>query len=159
MNYRLYLPEDFAALYAIEEVCFQPPQRFTRSYMRQLVQQPNAATWIAEHDRIMRGFGLVEWTEEKPGMVAYVQTLEVLPQARGQGAGRELLARMEASAAQAGAVGMWLHVDAENAAAIHLYERGGYRLSCREEGYYGHDKAALVYAKLLTAEPSATERF
>jgi hypothetical protein len=36
MLYRRYLPEDFNALYAIEEACFQQPFRFGRRYMRQL---------------------------------------------------------------------------------------------------------------------------
>ena len=60
MDYRLYVPEDFVSLYSIEEVCFQPPHRFSRAYMRQLIRQPNAATWIAEEDGRIHGFGLVE---------------------------------------------------------------------------------------------------
>ena len=28
MKYRPYKPEDFEALYALEEACFQPPFRF-----------------------------------------------------------------------------------------------------------------------------------
>lgn len=149
MDYRLYLPDDFAALYAIEEVCFQPPHRFTRMYMRQLIGQANAATWIAEDDGRMLGFGLVEWTCEPHGVVGYVQTLEVLPEVRGQGVGGELLRRLENSAAEAGAAGVWLHVNAANATAIHVYEKSGYRISGREEDYYGRGRAALVYAKLF----------
>jgi ribosomal-protein-alanine N-acetyltransferase len=151
--YRLYTTEDFAAIYAIEEVCFQPPQRFSRAYMRQLVRQPDAATWIAELDGRICGFGLAEWTREVKETVAYIQTLEVLPEARGQGAGSELLRRMENSARAAGAAEIWLHVGAENAVAIRVYERHGYSLTGREEDYYGRGKPGLVYAKLLRSEP------
>jgi ribosomal-protein-alanine N-acetyltransferase len=150
--YRLYQPEDFAALYAIEEVCFQPPHRFSRGYMRQLILQPDAATWIAEQGGRMCGFGLVEWTREKVSLAAYAQTLEVVPEVRGQGVGGELLRRMENSACVAGASGIWLHVDAANALAIRVYERHGYQLSGREEDYYGRGRAALVYARPLSAE-------
>jgi [ribosomal protein S18]-alanine N-acetyltransferase len=150
--YRLYQPEDFAALYEIEEVCFQSPHRFSRGYMRQLILQPDAATWIAEQGGRMCGFGLVEWTREKVSLVAYVQTLEVVPEIRGQGVGRELLRRMENSACVAGAAGIWLHVDAENALAIRVYERHGFQLSGREEDYYGRGRAALIYARPLCAE-------
>ena len=149
MLYRLYRAEDFAALYAIEEVCFQPPHRFSRGYMRQLIRQRDAATWIAEDDGRMAGFGIVEWSEETAGTVAYVQTLEVLPEARGAGAGSELLRRLEGSAKDAGAVVIWLHVDAENGGAIRVYERSGYGVCGKEPDYYGRGRAGLVYAKQL----------
>ena len=145
MLYRLYKPTDFAALYAIEEMCFEPPLRFGRRYMRQLVEAADAATWIAEADDRMAGFAIVEWAEG----AAYIQTLEVLPERRGSGVGGELLRLTEGSARGAGAELIWLHVDAENAGAIRLYERHGYRYENREEDYYARGRAALVYAKRL----------
>lgn len=151
MLYRLYKPEDFAALYAIEVACFQPPHRFSRLYMRQLIQQPDAATWIAENGQRMCGFALVEWTRERASVVAYIQTLEVVPDVRGQGVGSELLRRMEGSANSAGASVIWLHVDAENAAAICVYQAHGFVLQGREEDYYGRGRAALIYAKAFGA--------
>jgi hypothetical protein len=48
MHYRLYQPADFAALYAVEELCFEAPFRFSRALMRKLIANPNSATWIAE---------------------------------------------------------------------------------------------------------------
>jgi len=146
--YRLYKPEDFPALYAIEEVCFHPPDRFSRGYMRRLVEQPNSSTWIAEEEGAMCGFALVEWTSEAE-LAAYIQTLEVLPVWRGQGVGRELLRCLENSAGAAGAALIWLHVDAENIAAIHLYQLRGYVCQGREDDYYGRDRAALIYSKQL----------
>jgi ribosomal protein S18 acetylase RimI-like enzyme len=145
--YRLYKPEDFEALYAIEEVCFEPPHRFSRGYMREIIRQADAAAWIAEDDGRLVGFGIVEWAKEKAGVVAYVETLEVLVEMRGRGVGGELLRRLEGSAREAGAVAVWLHVDAQNVAAIRLYERGGYRLGGKEADYYGRGRAGLVYAK------------
>jgi len=145
--YRSYKPEDFIALYAIEELCFQPPDRFSRRYMRHLIQQTNAATWIAEDGGEMCGFGIVEWTHEAAETVAYIQTLEVIPEGRGQGVGGELLRRLENSACAAGASVIWLHVEAGNAAAIGVYERQGYRVVGKEKDYYGRGRAALNYAK------------
>jgi ribosomal protein S18 acetylase RimI-like enzyme len=155
VNYRLYIPADFGPLYAIEEACFQPPLRFGRRYMRQLVDSREAATWIAEQDGQMAGFAIVEWTREQDEIVAYIETLEVAPASRRQGVGGELLQRVEASAQSAGAALIGLHVDAENAAAIRLYETHGYLLQGKQENYYARSRAALVYRKRLESREPA----
>lgn len=177
MIYRLYTPQDFAALYAIEELCFEPLFRFGRWTMRQFAGRSNAATWLAEEDGALRGFAIVEWTERKlrlcgggpsprgcknvvPGdgpslpecksrVTAYIQTIEVAPEARRRGIGRALLGHIEDSALAAGAEWIRLHVDAENADAIRLYEAQGYHCQGRRENYYPLGRAALIYLKRL----------
>jgi ribosomal protein S18 acetylase RimI-like enzyme len=146
---RRYVPDDFARLYAIEEECFAPLFRFGRRYMRQLLERANAATWIAETEGRMAGFGIVEWKLDEGQMSAYIETLEVAPQARRQGVGSKLLSQAEASARQAGAGVLWLHVDAQNLEAIRMYEAHGYSYEGREENYYPQGRAALIYAKRL----------
>jgi ribosomal protein S18 acetylase RimI-like enzyme len=147
--YRPYKPEDFTALYAIEERCFQPPLSFSRRTMRQLVNSTHAATWIAEEDGRMAGFAIVQWAEEAGRIIAYIQTIEVAPEQIRHGIGGELLRRIEGSVRLAGAQAIWLHVDAANAGAIRLYEANGYRSEGRVENYYARDRAALIYAKPL----------
>jgi ribosomal protein S18 acetylase RimI-like enzyme len=147
--YRRYKPDDFASLYAIEEACFQPPMRFGRRYMRHLVDNPDAATWIAERDGRLAGFAIVEWTQVESAAVAYIQTIEVAAGQRRQGIAGELLRHAEASACAAGAHAIWLHVDAENSSALRLYGRRGYAGQGREEHYYARNRAALVYSKSL----------
>jgi ribosomal protein S18 acetylase RimI-like enzyme len=146
---RLYKPKDFAALYAIEEVCFQPPFRFGRGYMRQLVTSSDAATWIAEDEGRMAGFAIVEWTREPVQRTAYIQTIEVVPEHRRRGIASELLRRVEGSARAVGAEVIELHVDAENAAAIRIYQAQGFLYQGREENYYALDRAALIFGKPL----------
>jgi ribosomal protein S18 acetylase RimI-like enzyme len=146
---RFFNAEDFDDLFAIEEVCFQPPFRFARRYMRQLVESPNAATWIAELNGQMAGFAIVEWSQQANGVHAYITTIEVLPGLHGKGIGNELLRRVEGSAHAEGAIEIWLHVDAENAPAIRLYKTSGYRNAGRTENYYARGRAAEVYMKAL----------
>jgi ribosomal-protein-alanine N-acetyltransferase len=153
--YRPYTPQDFDRLYTLEELCFEPPERFSRHYMRQLVSRSNAATWIAEEDGRMTGFAIVEWAERKNGVTAYIQTIEVVPEARNQGVGRELLSRIEGSARLGGAGLIWLHVDVTNAGAIKLYEVNGYRCEGREENYYPRGHSALLYVKRLDTDAAS----
>ena len=154
MLYRPYLPEDFAALYAVEEICFEPPFRFDVEFMLQLVQSPNTATWIAEQDNQMAGFAIVEWTDKRNGREGYIQTIEVMPSARGRGVGEELLWRIEASAHAANCKIIWLHVDADNIGAIHLYSTCGYVYEGRAENYYARRRTALIYLKILEGAPA-----
>ncbi len=152
MHYRLYTPQDFDSLYAIEEVCFQPQFRFSRKYMRQIVSHSNSVTWIAEEDGQMGGFAIAEWARGASGVIGYIETIEVAPARRKQGIGRELLRRIEDSARAASAQAIWLHVHAENAPAIHLYESNGYLREGREEDYYAPGHAAVIYGKPLESE-------
>lgn len=153
MQYRPYKPEDFEALYALEEVCFQPPFRFGRGYMRSVVRRANAATWIAaEEDGTIAGFAIVLWEKRRGGIRAYIETLEVRPELRGRGMGGELLRRCEESARAANVESIWLHVDSENDAAMRLYRSHGFERLGRVEGYYPEGRAAEVYAKMLMAQ-------
>lgn len=149
MHYRLFEPADFHDLYAIEEVCFQPPERFTRRYMRMLIESASTAVWIAEENAKMTGFAIVEWAEQVRGIIAYIATIEVLPGFRKLGVGAELLHRLEGSANAERAIAIWLHVDLENAAAIRLYERLGYANSGRAENFYARNRPAAIYVKQL----------
>ena len=149
MYYHLFEHSDFDELYAIEEVCFQPPERFSRRYMRDLIASPETATWIAEDRGRMAGFAIAEWTRQTTGVVAYIATIEVLPHFRNLGIGAELLRRLEGTASAEGAVMIWLHVDAENTRAIRLYERVGYQNTGRAADYYARNRPAAIYAKSL----------
>jgi ribosomal protein S18 acetylase RimI-like enzyme len=154
MLYRSYTPQDFPALYAIEEACFEPSLRFSRAYLRQLVLASQAATWVAEQQNgPIAGFAIVEWARDDGSIVAYIETLEVIQELRGRGIGAELLHRVESSARAAGAVVLWLHADAENAPALRLYQAQGFLCEGREENYYAQGHTALIYAKMLESLP------
>lgn len=157
MNYRLYRPADFTELYAIEEACFQPPLRFPRSYMHQVVTSSRTATWVAEEECVLAGFAIVKRLREGAGLIAYIETIEVAAAWRRQGIGAELLRHVERSELEAGAQSIWLHVDAENTSAIRLYEAHGYRFRGTEEHYYARSRAALIYAKPLSGTEMGAE--
>jgi ribosomal protein S18 acetylase RimI-like enzyme len=155
MLYRLFKPEDFEALYAVEKICFRPPFRFGRSFMRRIVEASNGAAWIAEEEGKMAGFAVVEWALDAD-VFAYLQTIEVLPEYRGRGIASELLQRIESASGAAGASSLWLHVDAANTDAIRLYEKHGFAFQGKKDHYYARDRGALIYRKLLKEEGAIT---
>jgi ribosomal protein S18 acetylase RimI-like enzyme len=152
MLYRLYEDRDFPPLYAIEEACFEPPQRFSRGYMRHLVSSAAAVTWVAEDAGQLAGFAIVEWSGAPAENVGYIQTIEVSPQHRRRGIALELLRRIETSARGAGATQIWLHVDKQNVAAIHLYCAEGYAEKGTHAHYYGRARDAAIYCKQLSGD-------
>jgi len=154
VNYRLYALGDFEQLYAIEQLCFAPELRFSRRYMRDLTRRPNKAAWIAEENGQLAGFAVAAWAVRKAGIVAYIETIEVLPEYRSQGAGGELLRHLESSAISASACTIWLHVDAANADAIRLYQAHGYLCEGSREDFYPGGNAAFIYSKPLLSRPS-----
>jgi ribosomal-protein-alanine N-acetyltransferase len=149
MRIRAYTPDDFAALYAIEELCFEPRFRFSRSYMKRLLGAPNAAAWVAEDDGTPAGFAIVEWSPGASNTSAYIQTIEVAPAFRRRGIGVALLSRCEESALASGAELLWLHVADKNAEAIQMYECAGYQRIDTEEHYYAPERHAYLYRKSL----------
>ena len=158
MHYRLYEPGDFPRLYAVEEACFGPRLRFSRSYMRQILANPDSAAWIAEAqtesaEGEIAGFAVADWMKADDETIAYIQTLEVAAKHRRLGVGAELLRRVEASTRAAGATLLWLHVDERNDAALGLYRAHGFLLLGREEHYYPQGGHALVLA--LPLAPAA----
>lgn len=172
--YRFYIPSDFDALYSLEEICYQPPLRFSREYMQELVDNPDSATWIVEKGAALVGFGIVEWyigdengekieednkdgKKKKDGKkMAYLHTVEVLPSLRGLGVGNELMRRLEEAAREAEAEEMWLHVDPENTGAIELYKGHGFVWEGTKADYYGPGHAGLIHRKRF-GESAAAE--
>ena len=58
----------------------------------------------------------------------YVSEVHVSEKCRGQGIGHLLLAAVEAEAREMGVPALSIHAEADNAGAIRLYEREGYRM-------------------------------
>ena len=146
---RLFEAPDLRALYAIEEACFEPSVRFSRSLMRSLAFSPECRTWLGIIDEIRAGFAMVGLGTEDDPNLAYIWTIEVLPAFRRMGVARALLARLEESAREAGSVEIELHVSERNADGLALYEATGYERIGLEPQYYGRDEAAFRYRKAL----------
>ena len=86
-------------------------------------------------------------TAESPESVAYIQTIEVLPDYRGQGIGAELLRRLEDSAPRKAPVKSGFTSMPRMPPPSTFTSAAAIAQPGREEHYYARHRAAVVYLK------------
>ncbi len=143
MKFRGYEERDAPAMFALDQICFAGTFRFGLDVIRKLASERSSATVLAEENGKLAGFTIVKLT----GKSAYVITMDVAPEMRGRGLGRELLTRAEQVFAEAEMV--LLHVYVKNETAIRFYEANGYKNMGEAKGFYGRDRDAWIYSKQL----------
>ncbi|MFN4023933.1 MAG: GNAT family N-acetyltransferase [Hyphomonas sp.] len=139
---------DIDALVALE-AGFAEEDRFDRRTWRRLLSG-NAAVLVSESERD----GLLAaavMLYRRGGRTGRLYSLTVVPEARGKGLARQLLAACEADATARGTSAVRLEVRASNSSAIRLYEAGGYRVIATSESYYPDGEAALRMEKSLNS--------
>src|ERR1700761_3178305 len=128
MRLREYSSSDLETIFALDEVCFEPPFRFSARVMQQFAEARNALTVVAEDEATgeIAGFCIAHIERAGNGLRAYIVTLDVAPQYRRHGLARRMMRRIERQAAEAGCSSVELHVSVENDGAIAFYEAEGY---------------------------------
>ena len=119
-----------------------------------------SANVISLHVGLPGGFGFID---ARGGMIlartvmdeAEILTLAVLPDARRQGLGCDLLQAAMRRAAAADARTMFLEVAEDNASARRLYARHGFTEVGRRKRYYANGDDALVM-RVTLMPPDAT---
>lgn len=148
-------PDDLDALVSLEERIFTG-DRLSRRSFRRLLERPTARFVVAgDRDRIL-GYALILFRARTA--LARLYSIAVDPAARGQGLGARLLDAAEHAAFDHGCILMRLEVRADNAAAIALYEKRGYRQFGRYLAYYDDDADALRLEKRLIEKPVGSAR-
>lgn len=120
---------------------------------RELIERPEpSSAWVLEHaGRIVGNAGV---HEPSPGVLSL--GMAILPEARGQGGGRALLAAIFEHARACGAHKVVLEVWVDNARAIALYASTGFEVEGLRRNHYrrrdGRLRSALLMARLLVDE-------
>ncbi|HXC96490.1 MAG TPA: N-acetyltransferase [Edaphobacter sp.] len=153
---RDYRPTDLIAMFRLDEACFAEEFRFDLESMREFAEEPNVIVRIAENGcGGIAGFVVAHVERIASELQAYLVTLDVAREYRRRGVAKRLMSEAESQAAKAGVRWIQLHVFTGNEAAIHLYEKLGYRRVKIHRGYYGRAGLdAIVYSKEL-AYPDA----
>ena len=107
---------------------------------------------VAKFGETLAGYALV--AVRKGGKTARLYSLAVDPKQGRRGVGRALLQACERYARARDLSALRLEVRYDNASAIALYEKMGYRQFGQYEGYYADGGAALRFEKRLDAAPT-----
>ena len=105
------------------------PPTVLRGVRAALADPAKGRYFVAELDGLAVGGLLVtrEWSDWRDGDLWWIQSVYVVAEARGRGVFRSLYGHVERAARQAGAAGLRLYVERENAAARATYARLGMR--------------------------------
>jgi ribosomal-protein-alanine acetyltransferase len=133
---------DLNGLRHLEKLCF-PKDAWSLLDLIGVLTLPNVVRLKAVADEQLVGFiaGDVRPSER----TAWIATIGVLPEYRGQGIGRTLL---EACEAHLEVPRIRLNVRVSNQAAIQLYQNSGYQRASTWSAYYQDGEDALVMEKL-----------
>lgn len=133
-------PQDFEALHALDQSCFEPDISYSREELRGFLRLPTVEGAVAESGGAVAGFVI---SYRAPGNIGHVVTLDVAQAHRRSGVGRALMEEVMARLARRGVKGYRLEVDATNAPALSFYQAFGFRESRRLPDYYGHGREGI----------------
>jgi ribosomal-protein-alanine acetyltransferase len=137
---------DIDALAKLEAECFSS-DRLSRRSLASLTRSTSAFVVLASRDTPV---GYAVLLTRRGTRSARLYSIAVSPATAGGGVGTCLLQAVEEEAGRRGASRMHLEVRADNAAAIHLYEKMGYRRVGRRDDYYEDGAPALLFARPLS---------
>lgn len=137
---------DLNAVLIIEQTSFPAPWR--REHFLHELAAPHSFPLVAAIDGDIVGYVcLMSLFEE-----AQILDIAVMPQRRGTGVARRLMARAEHVAREQGAEVLALEVRASNSVAIALYEQTGFVITGSRRKYYeGREDAVLMEKSLISS--------
>ena len=140
------MPADLDALVALEESTFDH-DRVSRAQWRQHLRSESACILVADDAGALFAAALLFF--RRGARRARLYSIAVSHDARGRGVGAALLDAGEREARRRDCVAIRLEVRTDNAAAIALYEKRGYRRERLESGFYENGADAWRYTRTL----------
>ena len=132
-------------LAGIHADAFPPHQAWDASFIARILDLPGNMGLLAETAEGPGGFILYSLAADE----GEILTVAVSPRLRRRGIGRRLLSGALAELGMHGARRVFLDVDAENRAAVALYEQAGFSRVGLRKGYYGQPGGARRDALML----------
>jgi ribosomal protein S18 acetylase RimI-like enzyme len=141
---RDYKPADFDRLYEIDHAAFAEEIAYSHLELQFYLRSRKCKTLIAEDDGEIVGFviGGIE-----PRQLGHIITIDVTPHRQRQHVGSQLLADIESWLWQRGAEAIYLETPVDDAGAQGFYDKHGYFVLERIEGYYNGSLDAFLMMK------------
>lgn len=128
--------EDLDALFALDQACFRPGIAYSKTELRYFLFHPRSISVVAEDNRGIAGFAIVEFLLEEGRRIGHVITIDVPAARRRTGVGRLLMKALLDPCRETDAATVRLEVAVDNEAAIAFYRRLGFTEMGRMRGYY-----------------------
>lgn len=142
---RDFQPEDFEALWRMDQECFPPGIAYSKQELRAYIGQRGAFTLIAaKEDNKPQGFIVAH-----QGSTGHIVTIDVSPKVRRGGIGSSLIRAAEQRLQAAGSKAVGLETAVDNSTALAFYKRQGYAVIRIWPHYYSNGVDALVLKKPL----------
>ncbi|HEX4536095.1 MAG TPA: N-acetyltransferase [Candidatus Acidoferrum sp.] len=122
MLLRTYQPDDFDALYKLDQSCFPRGIAYSKTTLRYFLALASAECLLAVEHEDVAGFIL----SEKDGALAHIITLDVAEGYRRSGVGSLLLNTAEKDLSAEGVRTVSLETAVDNHAAVNFWSRHGY---------------------------------
>jgi [ribosomal protein S18]-alanine N-acetyltransferase len=150
---RVARPRDLEAILRLENESFES-DRVSRRSLREFLRAPHRPVIAATIDDELAGYILVSLRRGARALRIY--SLAVGAQFGRRGAGRALLEAAEAYGRRHRREALTLEVRYDNASAIALYEKCGFRQFGEHTHYYADGATALRYEKSLVTPQNET---
>jgi ribosomal-protein-alanine N-acetyltransferase len=144
---RDYTPNDFEALYALDQKCFAQGIAYTKQELKFFVSRRSATTIVATaEDEQIAGFLIVDRSPQHAG---HIITIDVAESARRTGLGTQLMNEAERRMQAAGCKLMLLEVAVDNLPALGFYRKHGYERLRDLPHYYSNGVDGILMGKGL----------
>ncbi len=151
---RPYQAMDLPALFALDQVCFQPGIAYSRAELRSFLEHPSSFAVVAHVSERIAGFVIVR-PMRRPAIgtrvgrsVLHLLTIDVAPEFRRQGVGAMLMHWVLEQAGTLGSHGVVLEVAVNNEPAQQFYRRFDFVQTRILPGYYNGGTDAYELERL-----------
>lgn len=152
---RLAQSQDFDRLWQIDQICFPEGISYTKAELRGFMNLRQSITLVAEQEGTIAGFLVLLLDRRR--RFGHIITIDVLPEFRRNGVGRQLMAAAEGRIIEAGGDAVLLEVAVDNSPALRFYKKLGFRVLTTLPKYYSNGMDALQMGKVIDQPQAAGE--
>ena len=156
---RDYRPEDFEALWQLDQCCFVTGISYSRAELRYYIDRKSAFTVLAEEGDQLVGFLIADRDDRGFG---HIITIDVDPKTQRKGIGTALIKSAEERLRKAGCKSVLLETAVDNLKALSFYKNHGYSVLKSLPRYYMNSLDGLLMGKSIAQDaalpPQRTSR-